>query len=129
MTPTRPAHSPSDQPYADRPFAIDSDEEDDDPRGILGAQQTLMDEQDDRLAQLSTSIAAQTHLSRQIGSELDLHHQLLEETDEAMDRTSARMRGARKRLDKVGRGAKEHGQCGVAVRRSGADPWAATQAR
>jgi syntaxin 8 len=45
----------------------------------------------------------------QIGDELDVHHQLLEDTDGAMDRTAARLGRARKRLDKVADEAKQYG--------------------
>jgi syntaxin 8 len=59
---------------------------------------------------LSHSIGRQNHLSLQIGSELDQQHELLEDVDGAMDRTAARLGGARKRLDQVARDAKQYGQ-------------------
>jgi syntaxin 8 len=77
---------------------------------MLTQQQTLMDDQDERLNHLSTSIGRQNQLSMQIGDELDVHHQLLEDTDGAMDRTAARLGRARKRLDKVADEAKQYGQ-------------------
>lgn len=70
----------------------------------------MTSEQDDRLALLSNSIGRQNTLSMQIGSELDIHHDLLEDTDAAMDRTSDRLRRARRRLDHVADNAKQHGQ-------------------
>lgn len=66
-------------------------------------------DQDERLNVLSTSIGRQNHLSIQIGSELDRHHELLEETDVAMDRTAARLNKAKRRLDKVAGEAKQYG--------------------
>jgi hypothetical protein len=69
---------------------------------------TLAD-QDERLNLLSSSIGRQNHLSIQIGSELDLHHDLLEDTDAAMDRTAARLGRARRRLDTVAHEAKQYG--------------------
>lgn len=66
-------------------------------------------DQDERLNLLSHSIVRQNHLSIQIGSELDLHNELLEDTDHAMDRTTARLSGAKKRLDKVASDAKQYG--------------------
>lgn len=45
----------------------------------------------------------------QIGDELDHHHELLEDTDAAMDRTAARLGRARRRLDTVAEGARQHG--------------------
>jgi hypothetical protein len=72
-----------------------------------------MDDQDERLNHLSTSINRQNQLSMQIGDELDVHHQLLEDTDGAMDRTAASLGRARKRLDKVADEAKQYGELSV----------------
>lgn len=77
---------------------------------MVNQQQTMMDDQDERLNHLSNSINRQNQLSVQIGDELDVHHQLLEDTDAAMDRTSASLGRARKRLDKVANEAKQYGQ-------------------
>ncbi|RXK40512.1 hypothetical protein M231_02164 [Tremella mesenterica] len=79
------------------------------PQELLQTQQVMMDDQDERLNLLSHSLHRQNHLSIQIGSELDLHHDLLEETDLAMDRTTARLGKARRRLDKVAGEAKKYG--------------------
>ncbi|OCF38999.1 syntaxin 8 [Kwoniella heveanensis CBS 569] len=79
------------------------------PHEMLSGQQAMMDDQDERLNLLSHSIGRQNHLSIQIGSELDLHHQLLEDTDAAMDRTAASLGRARRRLDRVAEDAKQHG--------------------
>ncbi|GFZ48660.1 hypothetical protein JCM24511_06409 [Saitozyma sp. JCM 24511] len=79
------------------------------PQEMLSQQQVLMDDQDERLNLLSNSIGRQNHLSIQIGSELDLHHELLEETDAAMDRTASRLHSARRRLDRVADDAKQYG--------------------
>jgi syntaxin 8 len=90
------------------------DDPEDNPRitdsELLTSQQTLMDDQDERLNHLSTSIGRQNQLSMQIGDELDVHHQLLEDTDGAMDATAARLGRARKRLDKVADEAKQYGE-------------------
>ncbi|WVO14261.1 hypothetical protein L204_101893 [Cryptococcus depauperatus] len=48
-----------------------------------------------------------------IGSELDIHHELLEETDSAMDHTAASLGRARRRLDRVAGEAKRHGGFGL----------------
>ena len=66
-------------------------------------------DQDERLNLLSHSIGRQKDLSMQIGSELDIHHDLLQDTDAAMDRTAARLGKARRRLDKVADDAKQYG--------------------
>jgi hypothetical protein len=76
---------------------------------MVTQQQSLMEDQDERLNHLSTSINRQNQLSMQIGDELDVHHQLLEDTDGAMDRTAASLGRARKRLDKVADEAKQYG--------------------
>ncbi|WVQ84462.1 hypothetical protein IAT38_006614 [Cryptococcus sp. DSM 104549] len=100
-------------PAIDRPFRDFPDEDEEQPEltphEMLSNQQMMMDDQDERLNLLSNSIGRQNHLSIQIGSELDLHHQLLEETDTAMDRTSASLGRARRRMDKVANEAKQHG--------------------
>jgi hypothetical protein len=77
---------------------------------MVTQQQSLMEDQDERLNHLSTSINRQNQLSMQIGDELDVHHQLLEDTDGAMDRTAASLGRARKRLDKVADEAKQYGK-------------------
>ncbi|CAD6588731.1 MAG: hypothetical protein TREMPRED_005144 [Tremellales sp. Tagirdzhanova-0007] len=126
-----------DGPFRDIP---EDDDDDDDgraegdgartPQDMLSEQQLLMDgtsaldtqmvlilnllalrtDQDERLNLLSHSIGRQNHLSIQIGSELDLHNEMLEDTDQAMDRTTARLSKARKRLDKVASDAKQYAQ-------------------
>ncbi|KAL7418460.1 hypothetical protein Q5752_006918 [Cryptotrichosporon argae] len=94
----------------DRPRFRDSDDEPElDENGVLAQQQQMMDEQDSRLSLLSHSINRQSHLSVQIGSELDLHHELLEDTDAALDRTAARLQRARGRLDHFAHDARQHG--------------------
>ncbi|KAK4685707.1 hypothetical protein P7C73_g4439, partial [Tremellales sp. Uapishka_1] len=127
VEPPTPAAPAAPMPFRDYP----EDETDDQPsahRDILDQQQIMMEgrqyaspsgtcqlnesiplDQDERLNLLSHSIGRQNHLSVQIGSELDLHHQLLEDTDEAIDRTSDRLRKARRRLDKVAEDAKQYG--------------------
>lgn len=69
-----------------------------------------MDEQDVHLDRLSHSINRQRDLSIQIGDELEVHTGLLEGLDRDLDGTDSRMRGARRRLDRVARGAKENSE-------------------
>ena len=66
-------------------------------------------DQDARLDHLSSSIHRQHHISLQINDELDVHTGLLGELDTELDGTQARMAGARRRLARVARGAKENG--------------------
>ncbi|CAK9783125.1 hypothetical protein CC85DRAFT_284122 [Cutaneotrichosporon oleaginosum] len=105
-----PRHSPpppTQQPV--RPFRDYDDEEEGGERAIMDQQQVMMNDQDERLTLLSHSINRQNDLSIQIGDELDRHHELLEDTDAAMDRTAARLQRARRRLDTVADGARQHG--------------------
>lgn len=72
-------------------------------------------DQDTHLENLSHSITRQHHLSLQINDELDTHTGLLEELDTDLDRTHSRLARARKSLDKVAKGAKNHGASCIAV--------------
>ena len=73
---------------------------------MLQTQRRMMDEQDSHLDQLAQSIGRQRDLSLQINEELDVHHGLLEEMDEELDRTGSRLSQARRKLDKVAKGVK-----------------------
>lgn len=92
-------------PYTDDPEAGYSNEE------MLQQQRQIMDDQDVHLDELSRSITRQRDISLQIGDELDVHTGLLEGLDHDLDRTDSRLTGARRRLDRVARGAKENGAC------------------
>ncbi|TFK65992.1 hypothetical protein BDN72DRAFT_772641 [Pluteus cervinus] len=115
-TGSSPAHSPSGVPL--RPMRDDEPQYTpytDDPEAgyhpghALRQQQVLMNEQDDRLDMLSQSINRQHHISLQINDELDVHTGLLEQLDTDLDRTENRLTGARRRLDRFARGARENG--------------------
>ncbi|KND03778.1 uncharacterized protein SPPG_01235 [Spizellomyces punctatus DAOM BR117] len=67
----------------------------------LHLQQRIMDEQDAQLDELSETIARQKHIGLLINEELDLHVDLLEETEGRVDSTSRRLRGAGRRLEQV----------------------------
>ena len=69
----------------------------------------LLSDQDTRLSALSHSIGRQHHLSLQIGDELEVHQDLLDETDMALDRTSGNLGRARRRLDGFAESAKNNG--------------------
>ncbi|THU90407.1 hypothetical protein K435DRAFT_864345 [Dendrothele bispora CBS 962.96] len=79
-----------------------------DPQSMLQTQRQMMDNQDTYLDQLSHSINRQRDLSIQINDEIDVHHGLLQELDTELDRTDARMGGARRRLDRFARGARNN---------------------
>ncbi|KAH7926614.1 hypothetical protein BV22DRAFT_1032747 [Leucogyrophana mollusca] len=97
----KPSPEPVYEPYTDDPDA--------EPGILLQTQQQMMDAQDTRLDHLSHSISRQHHISLQINDELDVHTGLLEELDTDLDRTGARMSGARRRLERVARGVKGNG--------------------
>ena len=63
------------------------------------------------LDELAQSIGRQHHISLQINEELDVHHGLLGSMDEEVDRTGNRLSQARRKLDRVARGAKENSTC------------------
>lgn len=66
--------------------------------------------QDAHLEHLSSSIGRQHHISLQINDELETQTGLFDELDTELDGTDSRMRRARRRLDRVARGAKENGR-------------------
>ncbi|GJE98218.1 SNARE motif of SYN8 domain-containing protein [Phanerochaete sordida] len=113
-------HLPSPAPHAQAAHDTKSDEAHfapytDDPEDaypatheVLHTQQQMMNEQDVRLDELAQSIGRQHHISLQINEELDVHHGLLESLDEEVDHTGTRLSQARRKLDRVARGAKEN---------------------
>ena len=78
---------------------------------MLQQQRQIMDDQDVHLDELSRSITRQRDISLQINDELDVHTGLLEGLDHDLDRTDSRLTGARRKLDRVAKGAKENGTC------------------
>ncbi|KAI0691502.1 hypothetical protein BC835DRAFT_1431836 [Cytidiella melzeri] len=111
-----PSQEPSSLPnpshtgfYSDNPYTPYSDDPAEDPPStheMLQSQRHMMDDQDVRLDQLAGSIGRQRDLSLQINDELGVHHGLLEEMDEELDRTGNRLSQARKSLDRVAKGIK-----------------------
>ncbi|KAI8577288.1 hypothetical protein K450DRAFT_252471 [Umbelopsis ramanniana AG] len=75
---------------------------------ILQLQSRMMDDQDRNLDMLSEAVGRQRELGLLIGDELESHVQLIEETDEMVDRTDTRLRNAQKRLNYVGRRVKDN---------------------
>ncbi|CDO75379.1 hypothetical protein BN946_scf184335.g5 [Trametes cinnabarina] len=90
-------------PYTDDPEAGYLSED------MLLEQRRIMEHQDVHLDDLSRSISRQRDISLQINDELDVHTGLLEGLDLDLDRTDSRLTHARRRLDRVARGAKENG--------------------
>ncbi|KAL4063670.1 hypothetical protein J3A83DRAFT_4283986 [Scleroderma citrinum] len=96
---------PQFEPYTDEP----NPDGELDEGGILLQQRRMMEVQDTHLEHLSSSIGRQHHISLQINDELEAHTGLLDELDTELDGTNSRIRKARRRLDRVARGAKENG--------------------
>ncbi|KAI8336891.1 hypothetical protein BD560DRAFT_339960 [Blakeslea trispora] len=67
-----------------------------------------MEDQDQDLDHLSDAIRRQRELGLLIGDELESHAQLIDETEEMVDRTDERLRQARKKLDYVSRKMKDN---------------------
>ncbi|RCH87859.1 hypothetical protein CU098_009674, partial [Rhizopus stolonifer] len=75
---------------------------------ILQLQQRIIDDQDQDLDHLSETIRRQRELGLLIGDELETHAQLIDETEDMVDRTDERLRQARKKLDYVNRKIKDN---------------------
>ncbi|KAI9484427.1 hypothetical protein BDB00DRAFT_774968 [Zychaea mexicana] len=65
-------------------------------------------DQDNNLDDLSDAIRRQRELGLMIGDELETHVQLIDETEEMVDRTDQRLKRAKKKLDYVGRKVKDN---------------------
>ncbi|KAA1477949.1 hypothetical protein DENSPDRAFT_845130 [Dentipellis sp. KUC8613] len=98
-----PSAEPVYTPYTDDPEAGTH------PSILLQEQRRLMDDQDERLVDLSHSVNRQRDMSLQINDELGVHTGILQELDHDLNGTESRLLHARQRLGRVARGAKEHG--------------------
>jgi len=94
------------EPYRDEPRESSPPV---DEGGILLQQRDIIQDQDTRLDHLSSSIYRQHHISLQINDELEVHTGLLDVLDTELDGMDTRMAGARRRLARVARGARENG--------------------
>lgn len=75
----------------------------------LHQHQLVLQEQDQHLDRLASSVSRQHNLSLQIGDELDSHLELLDELDDLTDRSQGRLATAKQRLTKFSRKAKDNG--------------------
>jgi syntaxin 8 len=94
-------------PYSDNPDLErgQSNEE------MLQMQRQMMDDQDQHLTHLSTSLNRTHHLSLAINGELEDHSLLLDGLEDDLNQTDTRMATARRRLDRVAHGIKGNGTC------------------
>ncbi|KAF8248560.1 hypothetical protein K440DRAFT_547429 [Wilcoxina mikolae CBS 423.85] len=82
---------------------------------VLRLHQRVMEQQDDSLDRLSTSIRNQRELSIQIGDELEDHVRLLVDVDYLVDRHQTRLDGARRKLNRVAQSTKENGSLVIII--------------
>lgn len=76
---------------------------------------SVLTEQDDQLDRLGESISRQRELSMRMGDELEAQVEMLDETDEAVDRHAGRLDRAGRSLAGVARKAKGEGRQMVAI--------------
>ncbi|POY74763.1 hypothetical protein BMF94_2239 [Rhodotorula taiwanensis] len=82
---------------------------------VLQMQQRMLEDQDTQLNSLSSAISRQHALSLRVAEELELHSSLLDDTDEALDRTGSNLRRASGRLDEFTRRARNTGSTGLII--------------
>ncbi|KAI8800859.1 hypothetical protein BJ742DRAFT_839732 [Cladochytrium replicatum] len=68
---------------------------------LLSLQERIIDDQDAHLDELSATISRQKSVGFMISDELELHVDLLEQTDTAVERTQNRLASAQRRLNTV----------------------------
>ncbi|KAF7377684.1 t-SNARE coiled-coil-like proteiny domain-containing protein [Mycena sanguinolenta] len=109
LEPERPPAKLIPSPPSEQVYTPYTDDPDAAPEDMLQTQRLLMDQQDNQLDLLSQSINRQRDLSLQINDELEVHTGLLEELDTDLGHTDTLLSGARRRLDRVAKGAKNNG--------------------
>ncbi|GAA5984494.1 hypothetical protein JCM10908_003373 [Rhodotorula pacifica] len=82
---------------------------------VLQMQQRMLEDQDSQLNSLSSAISRQHALSLRVAEELELHSSLLDDTDEALDRTGSNLRRASGRLDEFAQRARNTGSTGLII--------------
>ncbi|GAA5824692.1 hypothetical protein JCM11251_005303 [Rhodosporidiobolus azoricus] len=82
---------------------------------VMQMQRRMMEDQDDQLDSLSSAISRQHALSLRVAEELEMHSSLLDDTDEALDRTENNLRRASGRLDQFTRRARDTGSTGLII--------------
>ena len=97
-------------PYRDEPEEGSTDQGQLDNQQIHEYHKNVLRDQDEQLDRLGDSIGRQRELSIQIGDELDDHVQMLDEVDQHVDRHQGTLDGARKRLGRIARKARDNSQ-------------------
>eukprot|EP00842_Homolaphlyctis_polyrhiza_P001954 jgi/Hompol1/275/HPOL_002468-RA len=65
---------------------------------VVQLQTRIMDQQDSQLDQLHETVTRQKLIGLEIGNELDMHVDLLQQTDQLVDNTQQRLTSADRRL-------------------------------
>ncbi|GAA5910042.1 syntaxin [Sporobolomyces salmoneus] len=82
---------------------------------VMQLQQRMMEDQDTQLDSLSSAISRQHALSLRVAEELELHSNLIDDTEAAVDRTDANLRRASGRLDQFAKKARNTGSTGLII--------------
>ncbi|CAI5497618.1 unnamed protein product [Closterium sp. Naga37s-1] len=69
-----------------------------DNKGLVALQQEIMQEQDSELEELESTVATTKHIALTINGELDLHRHLLDDFDDNIQSTNARVQLAKKKM-------------------------------
>ncbi|GJP31738.1 hypothetical protein CLOM_g14808 [Closterium sp. NIES-68] len=69
-----------------------------DNRGLVALQQEIIQEQDSELEELESTVATTKHIALTINGELDLHRHLLDDLDDNLQSTNARVQLAKKKM-------------------------------
>ncbi|KAJ1557482.1 hypothetical protein HK096_007057 [Nowakowskiella sp. JEL0078] len=72
-----------------------------DNEGLVAYQRNIMNEQDTSVEQLLNIVNRQKQIGIQIGNELDIHNQMLDDLDQNVTRVQSHMKSASKKLDLV----------------------------
>ncbi|KAJ3092416.1 hypothetical protein HK102_007613 [Quaeritorhiza haematococci] len=89
------------EPVVSKDTGVDDDLEALDGGEMLQMQRRIMEDQDTQLDALGEAISRQKELGLMITDELDLQVELLEQTEDAVDNASSRIRGAGRRLNNI----------------------------
>ncbi|BGP19542.1 hypothetical protein JCM10213_000142 [Rhodosporidiobolus nylandii] len=82
---------------------------------VMQMQRRMMEDQDEQLDSLSSAISRQHALSLRVAEELELHSSIIDDTDEALNRTENNLRRASGRLDQFTQRAKNTGSTGLII--------------
>ncbi|KAI8811183.1 hypothetical protein BJ742DRAFT_154025 [Cladochytrium replicatum] len=72
-----------------------------DNQGLVQLQRQTMTDQEEQVDALSTVIRRQRQIGEQIGNELEVHNQLLDDLDQGVTRVASHLKSASKKLDSV----------------------------